>query len=266
MTCSGRSVGRRLSSTAAAALTCGAAKDVPWASRYSSGPQLEYPCSVHDGEARRQRPREDREDPEPRRRDVVVDPVSIRERRDAARVAHRAHAKDVRERRRVARVLPRAGRRLVRVPDRRDDDDTVRDRVRDRVGLEPGVRVALRVERVANPSEAHVDHPRAVVDRPADRLRLGLDRDRPRLRDDLRDQELRGRREPCDADAVVDTRADEPGDERPVPQRVGCAGSRRRSVSASRILPARSGCVASTPESMTATGIGSKDGSVGQDA
>ena len=49
LTCSGRSVGRRLSSTAAAALTCGAAKDVPCAARYSSGPQLEYPCSEHDG-------------------------------------------------------------------------------------------------------------------------------------------------------------------------------------------------------------------------
>jgi hypothetical protein len=34
-----------LSRTAAAALTCGAANDVPCASRYSSGPQLEYPCS-----------------------------------------------------------------------------------------------------------------------------------------------------------------------------------------------------------------------------
>ncbi len=33
-------------------------------------------------------------------------------------------------------------------------------------------------------------------------------------------------------------------------------------LSLSRIFPARSGCDASTPESMTATGIGSNDGSV----
>ena len=41
VTWSGCSVGCRLRSTAAAAATCGAAKDVPCASRYSSGPQLE---------------------------------------------------------------------------------------------------------------------------------------------------------------------------------------------------------------------------------
>ena len=50
---------------------------------------------------------------------------------------------------------------------------------------------------------------------------LRLDRDRARLRHHLRDQELRRRGEAGDPHAVVDARTDEPGDERPVPERVG---------------------------------------------
>ena len=38
-------------SIAAAAVTCGVAKLVPSADRYSSGPQLEYPCSTQSGNA-----------------------------------------------------------------------------------------------------------------------------------------------------------------------------------------------------------------------
>ena len=85
-----------------------------------------------------------------------------------------------------------------------------------------------------------------------------------RLRDDLRNEELRRGREPCDADPVVHTRADEPRDEGAVPERVACAEPPTK-LSASRILPRDRGAFASTPESITATGIGSNDGSVSQE-
>ncbi len=48
-TWSGRSVGSWPRMSAAAAATCGAAKDVPIALRNSSGPQSEYGCPVHAG-------------------------------------------------------------------------------------------------------------------------------------------------------------------------------------------------------------------------
>ena len=57
--------------------------------------------------------------------------------------------------------------------------------------------------RVAEAAEAHVDDPRAVGDRPADRLRLGLDGDRALRADDLRDEELRRGRQAGDTDSVV---------------------------------------------------------------
>ena len=71
----------------------------------------------------------------------------------------------------------------------------------------------LGVERVADAAEAHVDHARALVDRPADRLHLGLDRDRAVGRHDLRHEQLGRRRQAGDADAVVRLRGDQPGDE-----------------------------------------------------
>ena len=54
------------------------------------------------------------------------------------------------------------------------------------------------------------------VDRPADRLRLGLDRDRPARRDDLRHHELGRGREAGDARRVVELGGDDPRDDRPV--------------------------------------------------
>ena len=61
---------------------------------------------------------------------------------------------------------------------------------------------------------------RAARHGPPDRLRLGLDRDRPLRADDLRDQELGRRREAGDPDAVVRLGGDQPGDERAVALRV----------------------------------------------
>ena len=45
--------------------------------------------------------------------------------------------------------------------------------------------------RVADAAEAEVDHPRAALDGPADRARLGLRRDGPVVADDLRDEQPR---------------------------------------------------------------------------
>ena len=220
MTCSGRSVGRRLSRTAAAARHLRGSERRPLRLSKLVRAAARIALIGAAREARGQRPGKDRQDLEARRREVVVDRVAVRERGDAARVVHRAHAEDVRKRRRVARVLPRARRRLVGVADRRNDDDAVRDRIGDSVSLEARVGVTVRIERVTDAAEAHVDDASAVVDGPANRPCLRVDRDRARLGHDLRDEQFGRRREARDADPVVDACPDEPGDERAVTERV----------------------------------------------
>ncbi len=97
----------------------------------------------------------------------------------------------VRERGRVARKRPRRHRRLVAVPDGRDEHGALLVGVGDRVRLEPRERIARGRARIADAAEAEVDHPRALVRGPADRGRLGAQRDRSVGADDLRDHELR---------------------------------------------------------------------------
>ena len=185
------------------------------------------------GARRGDRARERRQDVLAGSGDVVVDGVAVRESGRAAAPGERAHAEDVRERCRVAREAPRRARRLVGVPDCRDHDRAALHRVADRLLLEPRVGVAARPPGVAEAAEGDVDHARAVVDRPPDRLRLGLDRDRPARRDDLRDDELGRRREAGDARRVVELRGDDPRDDRPVAARV-LGGAARRSSSRGR--------------------------------
>ncbi len=136
----------------------------------------------------------------------------------------RADADHVRQRGRVARVGPRRRERLVRVADRRDDHGALRVRVRDGARLDRGVRVAVLVLRIARPAEAEVDHLRAVVRGPADRGRLGLDRDVSARLDDLRDDQLRGVRH-ADGPGRVHVRDDLSGDEGAV-----AVGVRRRAA------------------------------------
>ena len=70
------------------------------------------------------------------------------------------------------------------------------------------------------PAEAEVDHPGAAVDRPADRLGLCLEADRPVGSDDLGDQKLGREADAGDTLAVVERGADLTRDERSVPDRV----------------------------------------------
>ena len=173
ITWSGVRAGSTESSIAAAAVTCGAANDVPFGGAVVLGPAARVALVGAAGELRSQLQRQGREDRLPGRRDVVEDRVTVREVRDRAVLRERAHADHVRERGRVAGEVPRLARRLVAVPDRGDDDDVVRDRVGDGLGLRLRVRVARGMQRIADPAEAHVDHARALVDGPPDRLRLG---------------------------------------------------------------------------------------------
>ncbi len=126
----------------------------------------------------------------------------------------------MRKRRRVARETPRRPRRLVRVADGGDHDRSALHGVRDRLLLEPGVRVAARVAGIAKPPEADVDDSRAVVDGPVDRARLRLHRDRAVRGDDLRDHQLRRRGKARDSDVVVELRGDDAGHDRAVAARV----------------------------------------------
>ena len=121
------------------------------------------------------------------------------------------------KRRRIARKRPWLGGSLVAVPYGRDDDDVMRNRVGDRVGLDLRVGVAGSVEWITDPAEAHVDHAGVLVDGPPDRLRLRELWNRPLRGADLRDQQLGRREAPGDADRVVHLGSDDPGDERPVP-------------------------------------------------
>ncbi len=98
-------------------------------------------------------------------------------------------------------------------------------RVADRGGLERGVRVPIGVARVAEATEAHVDHAGAVRNRPVDRLHLRLDVDQVVAVHDLGDEELGGGRHACDPDRVVDARGDQPGDEGAVALLVDAGGA-----------------------------------------
>ena len=120
--------------------------------------------------------------------------------------------------------------------------------------------MSRQVGRVAHAAEAQVDHARAVLGRPS-----GSPPPPPRATrrrpDDLRDQQLDGRRQPGDADAVVGRGGDQPGDERAVALGVA-ARSRRRSSRAAATRPANSGWPRSRPESITATRTGASGGAV----
>src|SRR5262249_14116370 len=105
--------------------------------------------------------------------------------------------------------------RFVAVADRRDDDDAVSRRVVDRARLGGRELVVARVLRIAQAAEREVDHSRAEVRRPADRVRLVLDVDLPVGTCDLRDDELRRERDAGDA-LIVECRGDLAGDERPM--------------------------------------------------
>ena len=166
--------------------------------------------------------REGGDDPLARRRDVVVDLVAVGEARDGAVPSESADAEHVRERSGIAGEGP-GGRRLDAVADRRHDHDPLPVRVADRSSLERRVRVPVGVTRIAIAAEAHVDHARAVLDRPADRLDLGLDVDQL-AGHDLRDEQLGGGSHPGDPDGVVDTRCDQAGDERAVALEIDAGG------------------------------------------
>ena len=165
---------------------------------------------------RREGSREGREDAHARRGDVVVDLVAVREDGDGAVPRERADAEHVRQRRRIARVRPRPWRRVGVVPDRGHDHDAPAVGPADRLRLERRERIPVGVARVAEAAEAHVDHARVVLDRPADRLDLGLDVDQVVAVDDLRDEELGRGGGAGDPDRVVDARRDQTGDERAV--------------------------------------------------
>src|SRR5262249_50905596 len=106
--------------------------------------------------------------------------------------------------------------RVVAVPDRGDDEHAVAGRVPDSRGLRGRVGVDGRVERVADGAEAEVDHTRAVVDLPANRLRLDVRVDRLVRADDLGDRTLGREGDPGNPLAVARSRRDLPRDEGPV--------------------------------------------------
>ena len=160
-----------------------------------------------------ERARERREDPLSRCGDVDVEGVAVREGRDGAVPRQGADAQDVGQGRRVVRIGPGRARRLRAVPDRGDDDSAFAERVLHRRLLERRVRVAARVDRIADAAEAQVDHTRALVCRPADRGNLGAERHGAARRYDLRDDEPRVERHPRDPLAVVERRSDQAGDE-----------------------------------------------------
>ena len=134
----------------------------------SAGPQSEYGSRAADERARRsgsagssrRRPRRARRcrrragrgsrTPEPSR------PRAARRRRSRAAATAGQSAK-----------LHGVAGESAPLPTADDDDDALRVRVRDRVALERRERVERRVVRVAHAAEAEVDHPRALVGRPA---------------------------------------------------------------------------------------------------
>ena len=134
---------------------------------------------------------------------------------------------------RIAGVAPRLLGRLVAVPDRRDDDGAVAHGVGNGIGLQRRVAVVVRIEWIAEPAEAEIDHTCSRVHRPTNRPRLGFERNDAVRPDDLRDEQLRREREPGDAFAVVQSRDHQAGDERAVPSYVA------QRAAADEALPAR---------------------------
>ena len=149
--------------------------------------------------------------------DVVEHGVTIREGRDRPVLTESADADHVWQRSGIVREVPRRRRRLRPVPDGGDDEHALRVRILDRRLFERRIRVELRVERVANPTQAQVDHTCALVHGPSDRRDLGRKRDGPVRLDDFRDDQPRIERDAGDPDAVERVRRDLAGDERPVP-------------------------------------------------
>ena len=184
----------------------------------------------------RQRAWEQREHVLPRRGDVDVDVVPVREARHVARPAVGADAEHVRQRRRVAGEPPGLGRRVSAVSDRGHHQHRASDGVVDRAPLRIREAVDGRIVRVAGAREAQVDHLRTGADGPADRARLRARRDRAVVADDLRDEQARGRSEARDPGPVVRQRGDLAGDEGAVPLRV-VRRSRRRSSLQRRSAP-----------------------------
>ena len=191
--------------------------------------------------------RDRREDRVARSGEVVVDRVAVRVVGHRAVLPDRADADHVRQRRRIVREVPRRRGRLRAVADRRHDDGALRVGVLDGGLLERRVGVEARVERIAHAAEAEVDHARAVVDGPADRGDLGLERDRPVGSDDLRDHQLRVERHAGDALVVERVRGDLPRDERAVPLLVGVRRAADEGACAATTRPTNSGCVPSMP-------------------
>ena len=182
--------GSRPRRTAAAADTCGAANEVPsgWLVVADRAVGVALRRAVRLGV--RQLLREGGEDADSRGGDVDEGRILVREVGNVARAGQRADADHVRQRRRPARVRPRGRVRLVGVADRGDDDRSLPHGVGDRLGLDLRVRVERGSVRVADGAEAEVDDARALVDRPADAGRLGLERDRAVGGDDLGHEQL----------------------------------------------------------------------------
>ena len=206
------------SSIAAAAVTCGVAKLVPSADAVLLRPAARVPLL----EARRvdaavSAQREGREDLLPGAAMSLNCASRFENAGEPPVAAERADAEHVRQRRGPARVRPRLRRRLVGVArPRRRRARPSRPRRRPRPPRAASTCRAPGSRRVAEAAEAHVDDAGAVRDRPADRLRLRLDRDRPLRPDDLGDEQLGRRSEPGDPDAVVRLGCDQARDERPV--------------------------------------------------
>ena len=168
---------------------------------------------------------EGREDADAGRGDVVVDLVPVREDGNRPIPCERADAEHMRQRRRVARVRPGPGRRIGVVPDRSHDHGTPAVRPAERLRLERRERIPVGIAWIAEAPQAHVDHARVVLDRPADRLHLGLDVDQVVAVHDLGDEKLGRRGGAGDPDRVVDTGCDQPGDKRPMALLVDAGGA-----------------------------------------
>ena len=216
MTCSLRAFGHAPRTSTAPADATAAANDVPCGRRYSCGTAVGVPLVGAERPSRGDRPGQRREQLVARGGEVVVDRIAVREARHGAVTRERAHAEDVRQSRRIARVAPRHLGRVVAVPDGRDDDHALADRVLDRAGLERGEAVPALVCRVTHSAEAEVDDRGTLVDRPADRTCLRLEWDDAVRANDFRDEQLGRERHAGDPLSVVERRRDQAGDERAV--------------------------------------------------
>ena len=216
MTWVGVNSGWRASSTAAAALTCGAANDVP--STVPSAWIVDPGGASSDEPVGRERARHGRDDADARRGDVVEDRIGVRERRPGQRRIDGRDADDVAQRGRPAGVDARVVRR---VADGRDDDRPALDGVGDRVALGARELVQARILGIAIAAQREVDHARAGAHGVADGtgLDLGID---VAAADHAVVEQLDVRRADADpADAVVGIGRDDARDRRAVHERGG---------------------------------------------